>query len=69
MPQAQESQWAQDSAPCAAQTSLAVELSDEDKEPVRGGMDVGGEGGDGGGEGVVVHGGEIVGEIRVEGSH
>ena len=29
-------------------------------------MDVGGEGGDGGGQNIVVHGGEIVGEVRNE---
>ena len=38
----------------------AVELGDEDKQPVRGGMDVGGKGRDGSGESVVVHGAEIV---------
>ena len=38
----------------------AVQFGDEDEKAVGGGMDVGGEGGDGSGEGVVVHGGEIV---------
>ena len=38
----------------------AVELRDEGEQTIRGGMDVGGEGGDGGGKGVVLHGGEIV---------
>ena len=47
----------------------AVELGDEGKEAVRGGMNVGGEGGDGGGERVVVHGGEIVGGGGVNGGH
>ena len=47
----------------------AVELADEGKQPVRGGMDVGGESGDGGGQGVVVHGGEIVGGDGVKGDH
>ena len=47
----------------------AVELGDEGEQPVRGGVDVGGEGGDGGGEGVVVHGGEFISGDRVNGSH
>ena len=47
----------------------AVELGDEDQQPVRGGVDVGGEGGDGGGERVVVHGGEIVGGGGMKNSH
>ena len=38
----------------------AVELGDEGKEAVGGGVNVGGEGGDGSGKGVVVHRGEIV---------
>ena len=38
----------------------AVELGDEDEESIRGGVDVGGKRGDGGGEGVVVHGGKII---------
>ena len=38
----------------------AVELGDEDKQPVRGGMDVGSQGRDGSGESVVVHGVELV---------
>ena len=46
-----------------------VELGDEGEEAVRGSMDVGGEGGDGGGERVVVHDGEIVGEYVVNGDH
>ena len=60
---------------CAGQRPLrapdlaAVELGDEGKQPVRGGVDMGGEGGDGGGQGVVVHGGEIVGGDGVEGDH
>ena len=33
----------------------AVELGDEDEQPVRGGVDMGGEGGNGAGESVVVH--------------
>ena len=45
----------------------AVELGDEGEKPVRGGMDVGGEGGDGSGESVVVHGGEIVGGVSAKG--
>ena len=69
MPQAQLSQWAQDSAPCAAQTLAAVELGDEDKQPVRGGMDMGGESGDGGGQGVVVYGGEVIRGEGVCNSH
>ena len=47
----------------------AVELGDEDEEPVGGGMDVGGKGRDGGGKRVVVHGGEIAGEDRTRSSH
>ena len=47
----------------------AVELGDEGKQPVRGGVDVGGKGGDGDGEGIVVHRGEIVGEDGVNGGH
>ena len=47
----------------------AVELGDKGEESVRGGMDVGGEGGDGSGKNVVVHGGEIVGGEGVNGSH
>ena len=45
---------------CAGQRPLcgpdlsSVELGDEGEEAVRGGMDVGGERGDGGGESVVV---------------
>ena len=46
-----------------------VKLGDEHEEAVRGGVDVGSEGGDGGGERVVVHGGEIIGDGRVESSH
>ena len=38
----------------------AVELGDEGEETVRRSMDVGGEGGDGGSQSVVVHGGEVV---------
>ena len=55
--------------PLSGPDLAAVELGDEDKQPVRGGMDVGGEGGDRGGEGVVVHGGEIVGGDGVKGGH
>ena len=47
----------------------AVELGDEGEEAVCGGVDVGGEGGDGGGEGVVVHGMEIVGGDVMSSSH
>ena len=47
----------------------AVELGDEDEEPIRGGVNVGGEGGDGSSERVVVHGGEIVGEDRMRSRH
>ena len=47
----------------------AVELGDEDEEPVRGGVDVGGEGGDSGGQGVVVHGGEIARESQLRNRH
>ena len=46
-----------------------VELGDEDEEAVRGGVDVGGEGGDGGGESVVVHGGEFIHRDGGQGSH
>ena len=60
MPQAQLSQWAHRQRPLGGPDLAAVELGDEGKQPVRGGMDVGGEGGDGGGQRVVVHGGEIV---------
>ena len=51
--------------PLSGPDLAAVELGDEDEEPVGGGVDVGGEGGDGGGERVVVHGGEIVREVRM----
>lgn len=47
-----------------------VELGDEDEEAVGGGVDVGGEGGDGGGECVVVHACRVVridGERRYHG--
>ena len=60
---------------CARQRALgspdlaAVELGDEGKQPVRGGMDVGGEGGDGGGKRVVVHGGEVIRGEGVCNSH
>ena len=47
----------------------AVELGDEGEESVSRSMDVGGEGGDGGGERVVVHGGEIVRENRIGSRH
>ena len=47
----------------------AVELGDEDEQAVRGSVDVGGEGGDGGGEGVVVHGGEFIHGNGVQGGH
>ena len=47
----------------------AVELGDEGKQPVGGGVDVGGKGGDGDGEGIVVHRGEIVGGDGVNGGH
>ena len=47
----------------------AVELGDEGEKAVRGGVDVGGESGDGSGEDVVVHGGEIIVDERVESSH
>ena len=46
-----------------------VELGDECKQPVRGGMDVGGEGGDGSGKSVVVHGAEIVRRNGMQGGH
>ena len=65
MPYAQLSQWAQDSAPCAAQ----VELGCEGEKAVGGGVDMCGESGDGGGERVVVHGGEIVRENRMGSRH
>ena len=55
--------------PLRAPDLAAVELGDEGKQPVRGGMDMGGEGGDGGGQGVVVHGGEIVGGDGGDGGH
>ena len=69
MPQAQLSQWAQDSALWAAHTSRRSSSAIEDEEPVRGGMDVGGEGGDGSRERVVVHGGEIIGGVSAKGWH
>ena len=47
----------------------AVELGDEDKETPSGGVDVGGEGGDGGGESVVVHGGKVVREGSMGNGH
>ena len=47
----------------------AVELGDEGEEAVCGGMDVGGEGGDGSGEGVVVHCGEVIRGEAVCNSH
>ena len=46
-----------------------VELGDEYEEAVRRGMDVGGESGDGGGEGVVVHGGEIIRRNGMQDGH
>ena len=55
--------------PLGSPDLTAVELSNEDKQPVRGCIDVGGESGDGGGEGVVAHGGEIVGGDGVKGGH
>ena len=67
MPQAQLSQWAQDNAP--RPDLAAVELGDEDQKAPRGGVDVGGVGGDGGGESVVVHGGEFVGGDGMNGDH
>ena len=47
----------------------SVKFGDEHEEAVRGSVDVGGEGGNGGGERVVVHGGEIIGDGRVESCH
>ena len=47
----------------------AVELGDEGEKAPGGGMDVGGEGGDGSGEGIVVHGGEIIGWDSLNGGH
>ena len=47
----------------------AVEFLNEGEQPVGGGIDVSGEGGDGGGEGAVVHGGEIVGDGRRKSRH
>ena len=47
----------------------AVELGDEDQQAVGGGVDVSGDGGDGGGERVVVHGGEIVRDERRKSRH
>ena len=55
--------------PLSGPDLAAVELGDEGEEPVRGGMDVGGEGGDGSGEGVVVHGGEIIRRDGMRSSH
>ena len=46
--------------PLSGPDLASVELGDECEETPGGGMDVSGEGGDGGGERVVVHGGEIV---------
>ena len=47
----------------------AVDLGNESKQAVRGGGDVGGEGGDGSGQGVVLHGGEIARESRLRNRH
>ena len=47
----------------------AVELGDEGEESVGGGVNVGGESGDGSSERVVVHGGEIVLEDRLGSLH
>ena len=55
--------------PLSGPDLAAVELGDEDEKAVGGGMDVGGEGGDGSSEGVVVHGGEFVREDRVGSRH
>ena len=46
--------------PLSGPDLASVELGDECEETPGGGVDVSGEGGDGGGERVVVHGGEIV---------
>ena len=46
-----------------------IELGDEGEEPVGGGVDVGGKGGDGGSESVVVHGGKIVDGDGMKSSH
>ena len=51
--------------PLSGPDLAAVELGNEDEKAVGGGMDVGGEGGDGSGERVVVHGGEFVREDRI----
>ena len=61
MPQAQLSQWGPHLA--------AIELGDEGEKSVCGGMDVSGEGGDGGGESVVVHGVEIVRQNGMQVGH
>ena len=55
--------------PLGSPDLTAVELGNEDKQPVGGCVNVGGESGDGGGEGIVVHGGEIVGGDSVKGGH
>ena len=55
MPQAQLSQWAHDKRPLGGPDLSAVELRDEGEESGGGGVDVSGEGRDGGGECVVVH--------------
>ena len=55
--------------PLVSPDLAAVELGNEGKKAVCGGVDVGGEGGDGGGKGVVVHGGEIVSGDGVDGGH
>ena len=47
----------------------AIELGDEGEKSVCGGVDVSGEGGDRAGEGVVVHGGEIVRRDGMKSSH
>ena len=47
----------------------AVELGDEGKQAVGGGVDVGGESGDGSGKRVVVHGGEVIRGEGVCNSH
>ena len=47
----------------------AVELGDEGEKAVRGGVDVGGKCGDGGGEGVVVHGGKVIRRKGVQVGH
>ena len=55
--------------PLGSPDLAAVELGNEDEKAVGGSVNVSGEGGDRGGEGVVVHGGEIVRRDGMKSSH